>query len=612
MRAVAEGTSRGLMGSGPGGAGVRELRVSMMGTFTVVDSPGAAPAGLLRKAQDLLALILLAPQRSVLREHAAEALWPDAGVEASKKAMRQALWQIHHATDASVPGSSRLVVTEGEALRVNPDRRLWVDAAVITEAARLAQATGADAIGEHELLRLRRAADLYRGPLLAGCYDEWCLAPRARLEDRCLTLLDTLSRAYERRDDLDAAIAWAERLLEVEPAHERSHRRLMRLHYRSGDRTRALRQLHQCRWVLQHELGVSPSAQTEALGDAIGADHVPEVLALDMVGGDVARARGRDVVVVRDAGGGRGAARIAVGAGRPTTEVAERPDRPMLEVAERPPAATSGSAGSSNGERRVAAAGVLREVGMSRDDAALPEHASGLVGDFVLLAPNGIPGVGSWRGAGDVGVGGGTPSGTGPAVDGSAAAAAAGAWSRAGGDAVGDVKRGVDRGSAAGGSVAAEGSAGGEPLSKTGHIDGVGPGEPAGVGDGEEGAVDVTAGVEAVAAAADLARDADPLVADAAGPVSGPVRAADAAGVVGTGGVEDAVGVVGAAGVDSSVSVVGAAGVEDAAGVVGAAGLGDSVALVGVGALEAFRAELAALRMSIDAIREQLHVQRPR
>src|SRR4051794_12210046 len=92
--AVARGTSRGLRGTGSRSVDVRELRISMTGTFTVVDAPGAARAGLLRKAQDLLALILLAPRRSVLREHAAEALWPDAGPEASKKAMRQALWQV--------------------------------------------------------------------------------------------------------------------------------------------------------------------------------------------------------------------------------------------------------------------------------------------------------------------------------------------------------------------------------------------------------------------------------------------------------------------------------------------------------------------------------------
>ncbi len=241
----------------------------MLGAFTIADAPDG-PAPLLRRAQDLLALVLLSPQRTVLREHAADELWPDTGADASKKAMRQALWQIHHATDAEGPDSPRLVLTEGEALRVNPRRRLWVDVDVLVGAARVAQ-TGVEP-DEATLARLTRAADLYRGPLLEGCYEEWCLAPRARLEDRCLTLLDTLSRAHEHRGDLAAAIGWAQRLLDVEPAHERTHRRLMRLHYRSGDRTRALRQLHQCRWVLQHELGVRPSAQTEALGAAIADD----------------------------------------------------------------------------------------------------------------------------------------------------------------------------------------------------------------------------------------------------------------------------------------------------------------------------------------------------
>ena len=241
----------------------------MLGAFRITDAPDT-PAPLLRRAQDLLALVLLSPQRAVLREHAADELWPDAGADASKKAMRQALWQIHHATDGEGADAPRLVVTEGEALRVNPRRRLWVDVDVVADAARLAQ-TSAEP-DDATLQRLTRAADLYRGPLLEGCYDEWCLAPRARLEDRCLTLLDALSRAHEHRGDLSAAIGWAQRLLDVEPAHERTHRRLMRLHYRTGDRTRALRQLHQCRWVLQHELGVHTSAQTEALGAAIADD----------------------------------------------------------------------------------------------------------------------------------------------------------------------------------------------------------------------------------------------------------------------------------------------------------------------------------------------------
>lgn len=257
----------------------------MMGTFAIRDATRGPPSAMLGKAQDLLALILLAPQRSVRREHAAESLWPDAGANASKKAMRQALWRIHHATDSAVPESGRLIVTEGEALRVNPERRLWVDVSVLTAAVRVAQTAGPD-LADGELAHLGRAADLYRGPLLAGCYGEWCLAPRARIEDGCITLLDTLTRAYERRGSLDASIGWAQRLLDIEPAHELSHRRLMRLHYRNGDRTRALRQFDQCRAVLRQELGVLPSAHTMALGEAIMADRIGDALSPDPVGRD--------------------------------------------------------------------------------------------------------------------------------------------------------------------------------------------------------------------------------------------------------------------------------------------------------------------------------------
>lgn len=246
----------------------------LLGPFSVAGGPRPAPPPLLRKAQDLLALMLISPERSVLRESAAEALWPDARVEASKKSMRQALWQIHRTADDGAQ-DTRLVVSDGDALHINPGRRLWVDVAVFLEAARVAQGVGPGALDAAELTRLARAADLYRGPLHAGCYDEWCLIPRARLEDRCLTLLDTLSREHERRGDPDQAITWAQRLLDVEPAHERSHRRLMRLYFATGDRTRALRQLHQCRWVLEHELGVRPDTRTEELGAAIIADRLP-------------------------------------------------------------------------------------------------------------------------------------------------------------------------------------------------------------------------------------------------------------------------------------------------------------------------------------------------
>jgi DNA-binding SARP family transcriptional activator len=272
---------------------MRELKVMLLGPFSVVDGPGAAPAPLFRKAQDLLTLVLISADRRVLREAAAEALWPGAAAETSRKAMRQALWQIHHATDGGVTDGRRLLLTDSDSLVVNPDRRVWVDVPVFADAARVAQAAVPGSLDPANLGGLASAATLYRGPLHAGCYDEWCLVPRARLEDRCLTLLDTLSREHERQGDLASAIGWAQRLLEIEPAHERSHRRLMRLYFRRGDRTRALRQLAQCRWILERELGVRPDSRTEELGSAISTDRLPDL-------GDVDEpdARPRDPTVV--------------------------------------------------------------------------------------------------------------------------------------------------------------------------------------------------------------------------------------------------------------------------------------------------------------------------
>lgn len=244
----------------------------LLGAFTASEDHQPLRAPVLHKAADLLALVLLAPGRRVLREAAAEALWPDARGEQSRKSIRQALWQIHRATDDGLTGDDRLVVSDGETVGINPGRSLWVDAAVFSQAVRRAQEPAP--LDEAELARLAAAADLYRGPLHAGCYDEWCLAPRARLEDRCLTLLDRLSREAERQGALESAIGWAQRLLEIEPAHERSHRRLMRLYVHLGDRTRALRQLTECRTVLAQQLGIRPDALTEELGAAILADRL--------------------------------------------------------------------------------------------------------------------------------------------------------------------------------------------------------------------------------------------------------------------------------------------------------------------------------------------------
>src|SRR6185312_3587596 len=72
-----------------------------------------------------------------------------------------------------------------------------------------------------------------------------------------------------------AAIAAAQRLLQLEPAREETHRMLMRLYAAAGQRTQALRQYRQCRDTLDRDLQASPDAETESLHGKIQEEAMP-------------------------------------------------------------------------------------------------------------------------------------------------------------------------------------------------------------------------------------------------------------------------------------------------------------------------------------------------
>jgi hypothetical protein len=115
---------------------------------------------------------------------------------------------------------------------------------------------------------------LYRGDLLEGQYQDWCLYERERLQQMYLTLLDKLMGYHTARQAYELALAFGTRILRYDRAHERTHRQLMRLHYLAGDRAAALRQYARCRAALAQELGVLPARTTLALYEQIRADQL--------------------------------------------------------------------------------------------------------------------------------------------------------------------------------------------------------------------------------------------------------------------------------------------------------------------------------------------------
>ena len=123
---------------------------------------------------------------------------------------------------------------------------------------------------------LREAVELYRGDLLEGCYEDWCLFERERLQNMFLGMLDKLMARCLARGEHELGIAYGERVLRVDRAHERTHRRLMRLRYGAGDRSGAIQQFDRCAEALRADLGVEPATMTASLADQIRADLVSD------------------------------------------------------------------------------------------------------------------------------------------------------------------------------------------------------------------------------------------------------------------------------------------------------------------------------------------------
>ena len=174
-------------------------------------------------------------------------LWSDRSDEQARASLRQALAELRRAFGEPSP-----LRAEHDAVSLDP-AMIAVDA---IEFERLARAGKLDA-----------ATALYDGPLLDdhgvrdGAFEDWLHVERTRLHDLAIDILGALAASQSG----DTAIETAQRLLQLDPAREESHRTLMRLYIAAGQRAQALRQYQHCCNALQRELQAKPDIETESL-----------------------------------------------------------------------------------------------------------------------------------------------------------------------------------------------------------------------------------------------------------------------------------------------------------------------------------------------------------
>ncbi|MEJ2855115.1 MULTISPECIES: AfsR/SARP family transcriptional regulator [unclassified Saccharothrix] len=258
--------------------GVEPLRFEVLGLLRVVRGGREVDLGA-AKQRAVLAVLLLARNTPVSRDHIIDAVWGDATPTSAVNLVQTYVAGLRRALEPSrarrAPAETLTSVGDGYLLRVDP-------AAVDLDAFERGVAAAGRLRSTGDLEAAARVLDdalaLWRGEPLGGVTGLFAEVERGRLTERRLAVLEEraellllIGRGAELVQELTALVA-------EHPLRERVHGLLMRSLCQAGRQAEALAVYREARRVLVEELGVEPGPELRRLQQAVlsGEDPEPE------------------------------------------------------------------------------------------------------------------------------------------------------------------------------------------------------------------------------------------------------------------------------------------------------------------------------------------------
>jgi DNA-binding SARP family transcriptional activator len=258
------------------------LSVSLLGPFQVALYGQPVTAFESDKVRALLAYLAVESARPHRRETLAGLLWPESTERRARNSLSHALSDLRRVLRDREAEPSHFITT-AQTIQFNVASEYWLDVRAFTGMLEACDGHAHDTMTQCDPCteRLGKAVALYEGDFLDGfsladsqAFEEWELIERERIRRLVTEALLQLSHCHEARSAFGAALAYARRLLELDPLSEAGHLRAMRLLALSGQRGTALAQYETCRYVLTEELGIEPEPQTTAVYEQILAGEI--------------------------------------------------------------------------------------------------------------------------------------------------------------------------------------------------------------------------------------------------------------------------------------------------------------------------------------------------
>ena len=239
------------------------VRVRLLGRMGVEHGSACLDGSAFPGRQGRIAFAFLALcHHPVSRDDLADVVWPDALTASWERDLSAVVSKVRGALDSIDLGSTVQGTLGCYELQLPPGTRIDVEDVLhfVEEAEAMWRAGNRDGA----VAAAATAANLARRPLLPAESGLWVERRRDELRVTLLRALDVLVKGMTGGPFEHDAVRYANEAIAVDSYRETGYVQLMRLHTRRGNRAEALRVYEQCRHVLAHDLGVSPSPQTEA------------------------------------------------------------------------------------------------------------------------------------------------------------------------------------------------------------------------------------------------------------------------------------------------------------------------------------------------------------
>lgn len=210
-----------------------------------------------------LAYLVTERQRAVTQSELAEGLWPETLPTSWALALSAIVSRLRSSLGSIGLQRTSIIPHAFQCYQFNSPEDIWVDAeaALAGVDAGEGMVAAGNPMGAYGPSLI--ATTILRRPFLSGDDSQWADRRRNELSGALLRALESRVEALAANGEVQLALAHAREAVRMEPYREAGYRRLMRMLVKNGERGEAVRAYLECKRLLEAELGVGPSDETE-------------------------------------------------------------------------------------------------------------------------------------------------------------------------------------------------------------------------------------------------------------------------------------------------------------------------------------------------------------